>query len=108
MRLVSKGSRMHPAVILEFTEAINATVYAAVDEVVKDYLTTLDDYLEALDKGTFEYLCSDDVLVKFTPEHQVIVRIPIVTSEGYTWAFRGTLNNYIEVEADGTFEQRLS
>lgn len=99
-----KEKEMETKQTSEWTEAINFQVERAVEETIKSFIPTLDDYLEKLDTGDWECLCTGHVQVRFHPNHRVTATIPMEIAPGYTWAFR---EPFIEVEIDGTFEAHL-
>lgn len=88
----------------ELMDNLNFFVEAAVQEVIKSYIPTLDAYLDELDKGEFECECTT-AKIKFHKDHRITASIPVEVPEGFTWAFN---KPFIEVEVDGTFESHLS
>lgn len=96
---------MQTLIVSEWIEAVDAAIQDAINEVVRDYMPTLDDYLDALDKGDFECECANDIEIRFTPDHKVLAIIQVQTPNGFPWAFR---RSAMEAEIDGAFEARLN
>ena len=98
------------AIFSDLTEEIDGAVHGAVKEWIKESEWELDDYLAALDRGSFDgqidsVTCSGDIDLIFTQDHKVFARFPVESPTSFEWSF---LKPYIEVEIEGVFESELS